>query len=60
VQSDWPNLIPELQQHLNSGNLQNIRVSLECVKKICKKYRFMFRSDALYTEINYINESLST
>jgi hypothetical protein len=34
-------------------------VALECVKKICKKYRFMFRSDALYTEMNYMIENVS-
>lgn len=30
-----------------------------CVKKICKKYRYMFRSDALYTEMNYVIELFS-
>lgn len=59
VQKEWPNLIPELNTHLCSGNLDNTRVALECIKKICKKYRFMFRSDALYTEMNYMIESLS-
>lgn len=33
--------------------------SLEAIKKICKKYRFMFRSDDLYREMNYIIENLS-
>lgn len=37
-----------------------IRYSLEAVKKICKKYRYMFRSDNLYSEMNYIIDSLST
>lgn len=32
---------------------------MECIKKICKKYRFMFRSDALYTEMNYMIQNLS-
>ena len=36
-----------------------IRYSLEAMKKICKKYRYMFRSDNLYREMNYIIESLS-
>jgi len=36
-----------------------IRYSLEAVKKICKKYRYMFRSDNLYSEMNYIIDSLS-
>ena len=36
-----------------------IRYSLEAIKKICKKYRYMFRSDALYSEMNYMIENLS-
>lgn len=33
--------------------------ALETIKKICKKYRYMFRSDDLYREMNYIIENLS-
>ena len=36
-----------------------IKYSLEAMRKICKKYRYMFRSDALYSEMNYIIENLS-
>jgi hypothetical protein len=36
-----------------------IRYALEGMKKICKKYRYMFRSDALYSEMNYMIEHLS-
>lgn len=36
-----------------------IRYALEAMKKICKKYRYMFRSDALYSEMNYMIEHLS-
>ena len=59
VQNDWPNLIPELVEQMNLGNLNNTKLALEAIKKICKKYRFMFRSDALYTEMNYMIEKLS-
>jgi len=59
VQTEWPSLIPELNSHLVSGNIANIVVSLETIKKISKKYRYMFQSDALYTEMNYMIESLS-
>jgi activator of HSP90 ATPase len=59
VQTEWPSLIPELNSHLVSGNIANMVVSLETIKKISKKYRYMFRSDALYTEMNYMIESLS-
>ena len=36
-----------------------IRYALEAMKKICKKYRYMFRSDALYSEMNYMITTLS-
>lgn len=29
----------------------------ECLKRICKKYRTMNRSDDLYREINYVCEN---
>jgi exportin-2 (importin alpha re-exporter) len=29
------------------------------MKKVCKKYRHMQRSDALYTEMNYVIENFS-
>lgn len=59
VMTEWPSLIPELSSHLNGQNLENMRRSLEAIKKICKKYRYMFRSDNLYREMNYIIENLS-
>ena len=51
--------MPELAVHLSGSDLGNCKLALECIKKICKKYRFMFRSDALYIEMNYMIESLS-
>jgi len=59
VYTEWPNLVPELCTHIASQNDFNCKLALECVKKICKKYRFMFRSDALYNEMNYMIENLS-
>ena len=59
VDKEWPTLVPELNSHLSGSNVNNIRIALECVKKICKKYRFMFRSDALYTEMNYVIANFS-
>lgn len=47
-------------QYLSTSSDPNVlRYSLEAIKKICKKYRYMFRSDALYSEMNYMIESLS-
>ena len=37
----------------------NTKRALEAIKKMCKKYRFMFRSDDLYREMNYMIENLS-
>lgn len=65
VQKEWPNLIPELGQYLavdascTVANLHNSKLALEAIKKICKKYRYMFRSDDLYREMNYMIENLS-
>lgn len=36
-----------------------IKLVFECFKKICKKYRYMFRSDELFIEMNYVIENLS-
>jgi len=41
-------------------NLASSKLALEAVKKICKKYRFMFRCDDLYREMNYMIEHLSS
>ena len=34
-------------------------VLFDCVKKICKKYRFLMRSDDLFREMNYVIENFS-
>lgn len=54
VDKEWPTLVPELLSHLLGNDLIKIKIALELIKKLCKKYRFMFRSDALYTEMNYV------
>jgi len=59
VYKEWPSLLPELASHILSQSLRSTQLSLICIKKLCKKYRFMFRSDALYTEMNYVIETLS-
>lgn len=32
---------------------------MQAIKNICKKYRYMFRSDDLYREMKYMIEKLS-
>ncbi len=60
IQKDWPALVPELIKHLQQQeNPINMSRALEAIKKICKKYRYMFRSDDLYREMNYMIENLS-
>ena len=60
VQIEWPSLFPSLiAQITNSQDPKVYKTVFECVKKITKKYRFMFRSDELYTEMNYVIENLS-
>ena len=60
VQNDWPSLFAGIINYLSSSqDLAVFKTIFECVKKICKKYRYMFRSDALYSEMNYVIENLS-
>ena len=60
VQKDWASLIPELATHLQNQQAPlGMKRALEAIKKICKKYRYMFRSDDLYREMNYMIENLS-
>lgn len=60
VQKDWPSLFPNLIEKLSTHqDLAAYKTVFECVKKICKKYRYMFRSDDLYLEMNYVIEKFS-
>jgi len=60
IYKEWQSLVPELTHYLQEGGeLRCAKLSLEAIKKICKKYRFMFRSDDLYMEMNYMIENLS-
>lgn len=58
--NEWPELMPSLIGYLeNNSELPVIKIVFECFKKICKKYRYMFRSDELFIEMNYVIEHLS-
>ena len=60
VQKEWPELFPSLIAQLKQQQDPNVvNTVFSCVKKICKKYRYMFRCDALYTEMNYVIELFS-
>jgi hypothetical protein len=60
VQNEWPQLFPSLIAYLtNNQDPVVYKTVYECVKKIAKKYRYMFRSDDLYREMNYVIENLS-
>jgi hypothetical protein len=61
LQNEWPSLFPRLTQpqYLGSSDLNTVRTVFDCVKKVCKKYRYMFRSDDLFREILYVDEAIS-
>ena len=59
VQKTWPTLFPQLLEQLNNQDLGRYRATFECIKKICKKYRYMNRSDDLYREMLYVIETVS-
>ena len=40
-------------------DLKVYKIVFDVMKKVCKKYRHMQRSDALYTEMNYVIENFS-
>ena len=60
VQEVWPDLLPNLISILqNYQDLKVYKIVFDVMKKVCKKYRHMQRSDALYTEMNYVIENFS-
>ena len=60
VQNVWPELFPQLIQHIQQAQTMSAQsVLFDCVKKICKKYRFLVRSDDLFREMNYVIENFS-
>lgn len=57
---EWTQLIPTLINYLNTSQDMNVyKTVFECIKKICKKYRYMFRSDDLFIEMNYVITNVS-
>lgn len=61
VQSDWPKLFPSLIEYLkdHQSDFEIQKTVFECVKSICKKYRYMIKSEDLILEINYVIEIFS-
>ncbi|PKI84694.1 importin-alpha export receptor [Malassezia vespertilionis] len=56
----WSNLIDELVQSLNSDNYHVLLSVLSTSHAIFRRWRSMFRSDALYTEINLVLSKFAT
>lgn len=55
----WPDLIQQLIQHLDVNNLDNNIAILQTIHHLFKRYRTEFRSDELYTEINFVMGQLA-
>lgn len=61
VQKEWPQLPAELLQQIQTSQDPNtVKMCFEVFKKICKKYRYLFRSDELYEEMNAMIQTLGT
>lgn len=45
---------------INKGDFSSIALGLDIMKVLFKKYRYAFRSDRLFTEINFVVEKLKT
>lgn len=55
----WPDLIPQLVQRLDVNDFDNNIAILQTIHYLFKRYRTEFRSDELYTEINFVMSQLA-
>lgn len=55
----WPSFIPDLIEGLKQDNPDITLRVFRTLSPIMKKIRHMYRSDALYTQINYLIESFA-
>lgn len=56
----WPDLIQRLVERLNPADFDNNIAILKTFHRMFKRYRTEFRSDELYTEINYVLSQLAS
>jgi len=51
---NWTNLLQDMVNHFASGDFNRINGVLRTAHSLFKKYRYEFRSDNLYREINHV------
>lgn len=52
--SKWPNLLPEIVQHFDTGDTATTSGMLLSANSILKRFRNAYKSDALYSELKYV------
>ncbi|PJF16661.1 hypothetical protein PSACC_03523 [Paramicrosporidium saccamoebae] len=57
---EWPDLIQRLVERLNPADFDNNIAILKTLHRMFKRYRTEFRSDELYTEINFVLGQLAS
>lgn len=56
----WPELVSQLVHRLDGNDLPGSVAVLKTLHRLCKNYRSAFRSDELYTEINFVLSHVAT
>jgi len=55
----WPNLLPEIVARFADGDAATVQGMLLTSNSILKRFRYAFKSDALYAELKYALDTLA-
>lgn len=55
----WPNLLPEMINHFQSGEFHVINGVLRTAHSLFKRYRYEFKSQELWTEIKHVLDNFA-
>lgn len=55
----WPNLLPEMISHFQSGEFHIINGVLRTAHSLFKRYRYEFKSQELWTEIKHVLDNFA-
>uniref|UniRef100_A0A2R5LMM5 Exportin-2 n=1 Tax=Ornithodoros turicata TaxID=34597 RepID=A0A2R5LMM5_9ACAR len=55
----WPNLLPEMINHFQSGDFHVINGVLHTAHSLFKRYRYEFKSQELWTEIKHVLDNFA-
>lgn len=55
----WPNLLPEMISHFQSGEFHVINGVLRTAHSLFKRYRYEFKSQELWTEIKHVLDNFA-